>query len=366
MIYIAQQVVLYQLCDDIRDQQREHPAKPSTKQSHISGLQWRFTPFGLLVLTYKLGILMDPLESINPKKDSTLAMMLAAWALGWEVGCFGQSDIWIEDGGVSVRQRWVRPGRDDWYEADAAIVIPAAQYDAILLRKDPPFDMEYIYSTYLLEFVERAGTPVLNRPGAVRDCNEKLFALQFPDCCPPYLVSREPQQLREFHQAHRDVIFKPLDGMGGASIFRATATEHNLSVIIETLTANGRRQIMAQQYIPEIVTGDTRILLINGEPVPYGLARIPPEGETRGNLAAGATAMGRELTDRDRFICSQVGPVLTQKGLYFVGIDVIGDYLTEINVTCPTCIQELDQAFGLDIAGDYMRFIERNIFRQQP
>lgn len=311
---------------------------------------------------------MDSLESINPEKDSTLAMMLAAQAAGWQICCFEQSDIWIEDGVVSLRQRGlsVMDGPGKWYETDAETIIPAAQLDAILLRKEPPFDMEYIYSTYLLEFVESTGTPVLNRPGAVRDCNEKIFALQFPECCPPHLVSRDPQQLREFHRRHQDVIFKPLDEMGGASIFRAAETEHNLPVIIETLTADGKRQIMAQKYIPEIATtGDTRILLINGEPVPYGLARIPPEGETRGNLAVGASGLGRELTDRDKFICARIGPLLRQKGLYFVGIDVIGDYLTEINVTCPTCIREIDKAFDIDIAGDYMRFIDREIFQRQ-
>ena len=317
-------------------------------------------------MTRQIGILMDALESINPKKDSTLAMMVAAQAAGWQLHCFEQSDMWIEDGKVSIRQRPVKVMHDPahWYEADAATTIHATQLDAILLRKEPPFDMEYIYSTYLLEFVERAGTPVLNRPGSVRDCNEKVFALEFPEVCPPHLVSRDPQQLHAFHQQHQDVIYKPLDGMGGVSIFRATAAEHNLSVIIETLTANGKRQVMAQQYIPEIAqSGDTRILLINGAPVPYGLARIPPPGETRGNLAVGASGQGRELTDRDRLICAQLGPSLKEKGLYFVGIDVIGDYLTEINVTCPTCIQEIDTAFGTDIAGDYMRFIDRQFFQ---
>ena len=205
---------------------------------------------------------------------------------------------------------------------------------------------------------ERAGTLVLNKPASIRDCNEKLFALQFPECCPEHVVSRDEQTLREFHQTHGDVIFKPLDGMGGTSIFRIKPDDPNLSVIIETLTKNGQEQIMAQQFIPEIKQGDTRILLINGEPVPYGLARIPAKGETRGNLAAGGQGVARPLNDRDRFICEQVGPALKEKGLYFVGIDVIGDYLTEINVTCPTCIREIDQAYDLDIAGDYMNFIE--------
>jgi len=218
--------------------------------------------------------------------------------------------------------------------------------------------MEYIYSTYLLEQAESAGAMILNRPGSIRDCNEKLFALEFPQCCPAHLVSRDTDILRGFHEEHEDVIFKPLDGMGGASIFRARPNDSNLSVIIETLTDHGNRQIMAQKFIPEITQGDTRILLINGEPVPYGLSRIPAEGETRGNLAAGGSGVARPLNDRDRWICDQIGPVLREKGLYFVGIDVIGDYLTEINVTCPTCIREIDKAYDLDIAGEYISFIE--------
>lgn len=309
---------------------------------------------------------MDPIESINPKKDSTLAMMLAAQKMGWKVSVFTQDGISIEDGVVQIRRREVALFDDlsTWFQEQAVVSGPASDLDAILLRKDPPFDMEYVYSTYLLEIAENSGTPVLNRPGSVRDCNEKLFALRFPQCTPPHLVSKDAEKLRDFHTRHRDVIYKPLDGMGGTSIFRAKEGEHNLSVIIETLTQYGQVQTMVQRYIPEIVEGDTRILLINGEPVPYGLARVPSKGETRGNLAAGGTAVGRELTDRDRYICEQVGPVLKEKGLYFVGIDVIGDYLTEINVTCPTCIRELDAAFDLDIAGDYMRFIESEIFNK--
>ncbi len=306
---------------------------------------------------------MDPIESINPKKDSTLAMMLAAKERGWKVSVFTQDGLAIEDGEVHIRHQVVDVfnNTSHWYQVIESGNSEAANFDAILMRKDPPFDMEYIYSTYLLEFIEKSGTPVLNRPGSIRSCNEKLFALQFPQCAPPHLVSRDPDQLKAFHAKHGDVIFKPLDGMGGASIYRAIEGEHNLSVIIETLTDHGRVQTMAQQYLPAIKQGDTRILLIDGEPVPYGLARIPAAGETRGNLAAGGSAVGRELTERDRFICEQVGPVLKEKGLYFTGIDVIGDYLTEINVTCPTCILELNASFGLDIAGDYMQFIEDHV-----
>ena len=306
---------------------------------------------------------MDPIETINPKKDSTLAMMLAARRKGWTVSVFTQPDLALRDGEVSVRHRVVEvmDDPDKWFEVLDERSGPAGVFDAILMRKDPPFDMEYIYTTYLLEFIERSGVPVLNRPGGIRDCNEKLFALCFPDCCPPQLVTRDQARLREFHREHGDVICKPLDGMGGRSIFRAGPDEHNLSVIIETLTNHGQIHIMAQKYIPEIVQGDTRILLIDGEPIPYGLARVPAAGETRGNLAAGGAGVGRELTAGDRRIIGRVAPVLKEKGLYFTGMDVIGDYLTELNVTCPTCIRELDTLFGLDIAGDYMRFIERQI-----
>ncbi|MBT4160680.1 MAG: glutathione synthase [Gammaproteobacteria bacterium] len=318
-------------------------------------------------MTYHIGVLMDPIASINPKKDSTLAMMLAAQERGWLVSVFTQSDLLIEDGAVSIRRQVVNLMDDtrQWFEIVQEEEVPAEEFDAILMRKDPPFDMEYIYATYLLEIIEDSGTPVLNRPGSIRDCNEKLFALRFPQCSPPHIVSRDQANLRSFHQKHGDVIYKPLDGMGGDSIFRATEGEHNLSVIIETLTNHGQTQTMAQKYIPEIVNGDTRILMINGEPVPYGLARVPLAGETRGNLAAGGSGVGRELNERDRFICDQVSPVLKEKGLYFVGIDVIGDYLTEINVTCPTCIRELNAEFGIDIGGDYMQFIENEIFKTQ-
>lgn len=319
-------------------------------------------------MSLQIGVLMDPIESINPKKDSTLAMMLAAQERSWEVSVFTQSDLMIESSNITIKRRQVSLFDDleKWFEVNIEDEVAADYFDVILMRKDPPFDMEYIYATYLLEMIEGSGTPVLNRPGSIRDCNEKLFALRFPQCVPPHIVSRNEDKLREFHQKHGDVIYKPLDGMGGASIFRAQENEPNLSVIIETLTNLGQVQTMAQKYIPEIVNGDTRILLVNGEPVPYGLARVPLSGETRGNLAAGGSGVGRELTDRDRFICDAVSPVLKEKGLYFVGIDVIGDYLTEINVTCPTCIRELNEIYDLDIAGDFMQFIETEILGGSP
>lgn len=311
-------------------------------------------------MSFNLAVLMDPLENINPKKDSTLAMMLAAQSKGWTVYFLQQSDLFIQDGEVQANfhQLVLNNALEDWFEIVANHTAPLATMNAVLMRKEPPFDMEFIYTTYLLEMAEKEGVVILNRPGSIRDCNEKLYALQFPQCCPPHLVSRDPETLKAFHQQHRDVIFKPLDGMGGSSIFRVSGDDPNLNVIIETLADHGQRQTMAQKFIPEIVNGDTRILLINGEPVPFGLARIPAKGETRGNLAAGGTGVTRPLNDRDRWICEQIGPDLKARGLYFVGIDVIGDYLTEINVTCPTCIREIDKAHGLDIAGDYMDFIE--------
>ncbi len=287
--------------------------------------------------------------------------MEAAQLRGWQLRVMYLSDLYIHNGEAFAQQRQISilPGADPWYKLDDTLSEPLAALDAILMRKEPPFDMEFIYATYILEIAEKSGTPVLNRPGSIRDCNEKLFALQFPQCCPTHLVSRDASLLKAFHHQHGDVIFKPLDGMGGASIFRLKPEDPNVSVIIETLTDHGARQIMAQKFIPEIVNGDTRILLINGEPVDYGLARIPAKGETRGNLAAGGSGVARPINDRDRWICEQIAPELKRRGLYFVGIDVIGDYLTEINVTCPTCIREINKAYDLDIAGDYLDFIEQ-------
>ncbi|MGD8785773.1 MAG: glutathione synthase, partial [Thioalkalispiraceae bacterium] len=234
-----------------------------------------------------------------------------------------------------------------------------AELDVILMRKDPPFNMDYIYSTYLLEAAEQQGTLIVNKPASLRDCNEKLYTLQFPDCIPPTTVSSSANQLKKFIEQQQDTILKPLDGMGGESIFRVKHDDANLNVIIETLTYKGRRMIMAQRFIPEIVQGDKRILLINGEPVPYALARIPGKGETRGNLAVGGRGEGIELSERDRWICQQVGPRLREIGLLFVGLDVIGDYLTEINVTSPTCIRELDTIFELNISATLMDCIEQ-------
>ncbi len=307
---------------------------------------------------------MDPIESIKPRKDSTLAMLEAAQRKDWVLYTINQSGLFIANSEVYAHRRRirVRDDPDDWFEVLSEDTVAMSDFDLVLLRKDPPFDMEFVYLTYMLELVESQGVPVANKPGSVRDCNEKLFALQFPSACPPHVVSRDGPTLRHFASEHQDVVFKPLDGMGGSSIFRVKPGDKNLGVIIETLTNHGSRQAMVQRFIPEIVKGDTRILLINGEPVPYGLARIPSADENRGNLAAGGEGVGRELTERDREICNVVGPALVKKGLYFVGIDVIGDYLTEINVTCPTCIREIDRAFGTDIAMSYMDFLEQRFF----
>lgn len=311
-------------------------------------------------MTRRIGIVMDPISAINIKKDSSFAMLLAAQAKGWTLLYMEQQDLFLRDGKViaAMRPLSVQEDPHNWFQLEAPITVPLKSLDAVLMRKDPPFDMEYIYSTYLLEQAQAEGVLVVNHPQSLRDANEKLFTAWFPQCCPPTLVTRQKQLIRDFQAEHGEIIIKPLDGMGGASIFRVTQDDPNFSVIVETLTALGQKSVMVQRYIPEIKDGDKRILMINGEPVPYALARIPAAGETRGNLAAGGRAEGRELTDRDRWICQQVGPTLRDKGLLFVGLDVIGDYLTEINVTSPTCIRELDRAFDLNIAGDLMNAIE--------
>jgi glutathione synthase len=310
-------------------------------------------------MTVKLGVVMDPIADINVKKDTTLAMLLAAQRRGWELYYMEQSDLSLDQGlaRATVRRLSVEDNPESWFEVGSPQDIALSDLDVVLMRKDPPFDMDFIYSTYILEAAQREGTLVVNDPRSLRDCNEKLFATQFPQCCPPLIVAASAARLKAFHAEHGDVIFKPLDGMGGASIFRVKAGDPNLSVIIETLTDHGRQQIMAQKFLPEIVDGDKRILMVDGVPAEFGLARIPMSGETRGNLAAGGSGVAMPLTDRERWICSQVAPVLREKGLLFVGLDVIGDYLTEINVTSPTCVRELDRAHQLDIAGDLMEAI---------
>ncbi|GGU77387.1 glutathione synthetase [Pseudomonas laurentiana] len=314
-------------------------------------------------MSVRLGIVMDPIARISYKKDSSLAMLLAAQERGWSLFYMEQQDLYQREGQARARMRPLRVVADPehWFDLEAETDGALSDLDVILMRKDPPFDMEFVYSTYLLEQAEAAGVLVVNRPQSLRDCNEKLFATLFPHCTPATVVSRRPDILREFATEHGDVILKPLDGMGGASIFRHRVGDPNLSVILETLTAHGTQQIMAQAYLPAIKDGDKRILMIDGEPVPYCLARIPASGETRGNLAAGGRGEARELTERDRWIAEQVGPTLREKGLLFVGLDVIGEHLTEINVTSPTCIREIDNAFGTRIAVQLMDAIDRKL-----
>lgn len=314
-------------------------------------------------MSVRLGIVMDPIASISYKKDSSLAMLLAAQARGWSLFYMEQQDLYQGESKARARMRPLKVFADPahWFELGEEQDTPLAELDVILMRKDPPFDMEFVYSTYLLEQAENDGVLVVNRPQSLRDCNEKMFATLFPQCTTPTLVSRRPDIIREFAAKHVDVILKPLDGMGGTSIFRHRAGDPNLSVILETLTALGIQQIMAQAYLPAIKDGDKRILMIDGEPVDYCLARIPASGETRGNLAAGGRGEARPLTERDRWIAAQVGPTLREKGLLFVGLDVIGDYLTEINVTSPTCIREIDAAYNTDIGGKLMDAIDRQL-----
>ena len=317
-------------------------------------------------MSIKIGFVMDPLPSINIKKDSTFAMMLAAQKVGWEIHTIYQADLYTdnEKARAFTRTTHVEDNSDNWFEFTSEQIIDLNSLNVILMRKDPPFDIEYIASSYILELAEQAGSLIVNKPASLRDFNEKMFITQFPQCCTPFMVARDTRRLRDFIEQRfqaeqQDVILKPLDGMGGTSIYRINPQDPNLSVILETVSENESRTVMAQQFIPEISDGDKRVLLIDGEAVPYALARIPAAGETRGNLAAGGTGVGVELSERDHWICQQVGPVLKQHGILFAGIDIIGNYLTEINITSPTCIRELDQIYSLDIAGDLMRCIEQ-------
>lgn len=311
----------------------------------------------------RIGFITDPIENFNIKKDSSFAMMLAAQKKNWDIHYIRPQDLYLKDSKVRTTTTTisVEDNPEQWFQRHASDDVSIGFFDVIVMRKDPPFNMDYIYITYLLELAEKENVLVVNKPSSIRDANEKLFTSSFPQCCVANLVSSDMAQIRQFIQEQSDTILKPLDGMGGASIFRVRDNDPNLNVIIETLTDSGHKMTMAQQFIPDITNGDKRILLIDGEPVPYALARIPAAGETRGNLAAGGTAKGQPLTERDRWICQQVGPVLKEKELMFVGIDVIGDFLTEINVTSPTCIRELDREFKLDIATDLMNTIEKKL-----
>lgn len=311
----------------------------------------------------KLAVVMDPIAGINYKKDTSLAMLWAARDAGFELFYMEQPDLLLRDGKSFGLLRPLKVFNDParWFELGEQAELPLSSMDVILMRKDPPFDMDYIYATYLLELAEATGVLVANHPASLRDCNEKLFAARFPDCSPELLVSSDAGTLRAFQKQHGDIVLKPLDGMGGRSVFRVKPGDDNIGVIIETLTAFGRHPIMAQRYLPAIVDGDKRILMIDGEPVSHCLARIPMRGENRGNLAAGGKGEVRPLTDRDRWIAQQVGPELKKRGLYFVGLDVIGEHLTEVNVTSPTCLREIEAVTGQPLAARFIAVLEQTL-----
>jgi glutathione synthase len=310
-----------------------------------------------------LGVVMDPIADIKPAKDTSLAMLVAAQARGWQLRYMEQPDLYLAAGEARARHRAlkVQDSLTDWFELGAEQDGPLKDLDLILMRKDPPFDMEYVYTTYILERAEAAGVLVANKPQSLRDANEKAFTAWFPQCCPPTLMTRDMGRIRAFLKEQGKIVVKPLEGMGGTLVFVLEQGDPNVSVVLETLTHRGERLTVAQKYLPEIKAGDKRILVIDGEAVPYALARVPAPGESRGNLAAGGTGVGVSLTERDRWIVAQVAPVLREKGLLFVGLDVIGDWLTEINVTSPTCVRELDKLYKLDIGGDFIAMLERKL-----
>jgi glutathione synthase len=306
------------------------------------------------------GVIMDPIAGIATYKDSTFAMLLEAQRRGHELWYMEPFDMTVDDGAAMAHMRplEVRDNRDDWFTLGDRRRRRLDSLDILLMRKDPPFDMDYVYTTYMLDLAEQGGVTVVNRPQALRDANEKCFITQFPQCCVPMRITRRSAEIREFTEEHGLSVVKPLDGMGGESIFQLKPEDPNLNVILETITAKDRELVMVQRYIPEITEGDKRILVVDGTPVDYALARIPGAGDFRGNLAKGGTGVGVALSDRDRWIVSQVSPELKRRGIVFAGLDVIGEWLTEINVTSPTCIRELDAEFGLNIAGDLFDALE--------
>ena len=311
--------------------------------------------------TLRTGVVMDPISGIKTYKDSTFAMLLEAQRRGHELLYMEAGDLTIRDGVAlgHMRKLDVRDSIDNWFTLEDSKNHELAELDFLLMRKDPPFNMDYVYTTYILDLAGIAGVTVVNRPQALRDANEKCFITQFPQCCVPALITRISDEIRSFVHEHGLSVVKPLDGMGGESIFQVKPDDPNLNVILETITSKDSELIMVQQYIPEITQGDKRILVVNGEPVPYALARIPGEGDFRGNLAKGGTGKGVALTERDYWIVGQVAPELIRRGIVFAGLDVIGDWLTEINVTSPTCIRELDAEFGLNIASDLFDVLEQ-------
>lgn len=306
---------------------------------------------------------MDPIESITVEKDTTLAMMLAAQERGWKLKYFQRTDLFMRDGSASATMCdiTVEDNPQNWFHLGTPADLPLTECDCILMRLDPPFNMDYVFTTYFLQRASDDGVLVLNNPASLRDLNEKVFTAWFPQCCPPTLITSNNDKIRDFHKEFDDIIVKPLDGMGGSSIFRLKKDDPNVSVVLETMTDFGSTQIMAQKYIPEIVDGDKRILVVGGKPVSHALARMPAAGETRGNLAAGGKGIAVPLSDRDREIAETIGPVLVEKGVFFAGIDVIGDWVTEINVTSPTCARELNAQVGLDIGGQFMDVIAENL-----
>jgi glutathione synthase len=310
----------------------------------------------------KLAFIVDPLDEFKTYKDTTYAIMREASARGHELHALHQGDLaWTRDGvtGNAARLHLTGEAKGAWYRLEPQVEQPLKAFDVVLMRKDPPFDMEYVYSTYLLELAENEGARIVNAPRAIRDHNEKMAIAKFAEFTAPTLVTRRVDSIRAFLAEHKEIILKPLNGMGGTSIFRVAEADPNLSVILETLTALGTQTIMAQRYIREISDGDKRVLLIGGKPVPYALARIPKAGETRGNLAAGGTGVARPLTPRDREIAEALAPVLYADGLFLVGLDVIGNYLTEVNVTSPTCFQEITDQTGFNVAGMMLDALER-------
>ena len=311
----------------------------------------------------RTGVIMDPVSGIKPWKDSTFAMMLEAQRRGHEICYMEPGWLHVNDGLPVSRMQQITlfDDREHWFELGQASVAPLTDLDVVLMRRDPPFDMDYVYITYMLDLAEAAGVLVVNRPQSLRDANEKCFTTMFPQCCVPVIITRSSRLIRAFVARHGASVVKPLDGMGGTSIFRLSAGDDNLNVILETITKDDTELVMAQRYIDEISDGDKRILLVNGEPVPFALARLPGEGDFRGNLAKGGRGVGVPLSERDLWICQQVAPELRRRGILFAGLDVIGDWLTEINVTSPTCIRELDAEYGLNIAAQLFDVIEEKL-----
>ena len=311
-------------------------------------------------LKMKLGVVMDPIETINFKKDSTLAMMIEAQRKGHEIIYITPDSLFIKSGipSASSNKMEVRNDPSDWFTKEEEKIIELSELDTILMRQDPPFNSGYIYNTYVLEMAARQGVNIFNNPRSLRDCNEKVYATEFPQCCTKHLVTCRKDFLTDFVLENKDTVIKPLDGMGGASIFRVKANDPNLNVILETITDHFTEKVMIQEFIPEITEGDKRILIVDGKPMGASIARVPAEGELRGNLAAGASAVAKSLSDRDLWICEEVGPSLVEKGLLLVGLDIIGDYLTEINVTSPTCFKEYKELCDIDVAEIFIESVE--------